>query len=574
MPRRTLLSPRMRSLCLFAALAAALIVPAVDGRPPARLSADQLRRLPVTGDGRRILTQHARLSEPFISPRPCPEIGCSGDGIQDFTDISYNVVAFDTIRVEVYIDTVEIVELPFRGTIQGIERRAPGDTITIPRFDGVIRGSSSSIALPDGQYHIIVRAYDDTNRVESDTLGLTIDRQRPVIRSVAPLAGITSYRNGETIVLTVEADAPGYTVTGNFAAIDTDPGDTQTIDLGNGRYELRHTLSSSNGKVDAANLLIPIRVTDRSGNFTNYNSLRLCLSNAPPRFLGARTVNAPEGAYRNESLIQIETTWDSPDTLLTILADFRGLDSAYDSTMYVTSRLSGNRYLSSYRLSEANIRPDGTYLVPITARDRGCGASPMTTIAIALDTQGGAQPAFEDPPAGVRSAGYTLRGTAEGSNRVIIVRNDVLVDTFAVDAEGRFAAAVTLVPGDNRFTAEGLDPAGNKTVRSPAVTIILVTGGFVSIPVPFRPGDILEVGASRAARGLRVEFWTLAGDLARVLTSDTANDVYRVAWDGRDAAGERLNSGPLIVIIRTDFVDGGGETERRAIVLTAGPGAP
>jgi hypothetical protein len=546
----------------------------VDGGPRKAgrrraFTTEELQRLPAADDGLRLLTRNARLSEMYISPPP------PGDAVQDETLIQYDIVAADSIRTYVSLDTAGwgLIDHPFRGVIQEFKLLPPGPHV-LP-FRGVIDNGENSEVRLDGRYGVIIRAIDDTGRVEVDTLSLVIDRARPVVHSVTPLGGRTSYRNGETIVLDMLADQPGYQVTANFSAIDTDPDSpTEILDLGDGHYEIRHTISEANTKVDGSGLLIQIRLVDLAANFSNYNVLRLCLSNEPPRLVSARTIDAPEGAYKNAALIQIETTWESSDTVLAIQADFRGLDTGYDSTMYVTSRLAGNRYHSTYRLSESNLKPDGTYLVPIVARDRGCGVSDVVNVSIALDTEAGTQPVLDAPPSGVRSPDYTVRGTATGSDRVLLIQNDALVDTFLTDSTGRFEAAVTLQPGTNRFTAEGLDPAGNKTTRSSPITVVYVTESFVTIPLPFRPGNAFQVGAAQPSRGVRIELWTLAGDLSRVLTDESARDVYTVTWDGRDEAGDRLNSGPLIAVIRTDFTDGSSITERRALVLTAGTGTP
>jgi len=581
MPRRTAaIPPMLRFLVVALVLGVPMIASIVDGQERKstrrrRLTTEEMRTRPAATDGLRLLLRNSKLSETYISPRGCPDSTCSGDGVQDFTIISYDIVAQDSLTMHVTLDTAAWgqIDQTFRGDIRGFELRAPGPTV-IP-FDGVIRYEATSEARLDGVYGVIIRAIDDTGRVEVDTLSLVIDRVEPIVQSVTPLGGRTSYRNGETIVLDLLADQADHHVTANFNNIDNDPtAPTEIYDLGNGHYEIRHTISEQNTKVDAADLLVRIRLTDLAGNETPYNALRLCLSNQPPVLLSARTLNAPEGAYKNESLIQIETTWQSSDTVLTVRADFKGLDTAYDSTRYVTTRLTGNRYHSSYRLSDANQKPDGSYLVPIVASDRGCGVSPMAFVTIVLDTESPPVPVFDAAPSGVREPAYTLRGTAAGSSRVLILQNEALVDTFLVDTAGRFEVPVTLVSGTNRFTAEGIDVAGNKTVRSVPVTIILVTDGYVTIPVPFRPGNAFQVGTDQPARGVRIELWTLGGDLARLLTDESTADVYTLTWDGRDQAGERLNSGPLIAIIRTDFTDGSSATEKRALVLTAGTSTP
>jgi hypothetical protein len=557
------LSCRIALAILLIALPAA-----AAGTPRRALSPEQLRLLPTAADGLRLLTRDAQMTEHAISPRACAD--CPVDGVQDATDISFHVVATDTIRAQIYV--VRASTGQFFGDVQRLTERAPGLTYTFAGFDAFFAGNPGNplddFALPDDDYQIIIRAYDDTNRVEADTLALEVDRVRPILSSLAFRDGRTSYRNGDTIVIDARLDREAYRVSANFSGIDSDTaGGTSFTDRGDGQYEIRHTISMTNMRPDAADSLVRIGFRDLAGNRLEFNALRPCLSNRPPTLVSIRTLNNPDGAYRAGDRIEVETVWDSDDTLLTMTPDFRGVDSNYDSVRVATARSPGNRYVSSYTLSDANTLTDGTYYVSVTARDRGCGVSPPALVPIVFDNEAGARPVLDALPNAVRTDRVTVGGTAPGSIRVDIRRNNTLVDTARVGEDGRFAKAVPLLAGNNSLIVEGFDSAGNKTTPSLAVTIFYVVEATLTIPAPFRPGSAFQVATARPASRVRIELWTLGGDLAAVLEDDTPRDLYTVAWNGADASGTRLNSGPLVALIRVEYTDGTDDVQKRAFVL-------
>lgn len=554
----------IHSIGVVALLLVGLLVSSTgETRSSTALSPEDLRRLPASNDGLRILIKDSALSESFISPRECEE--CSGDGVQDDTNISYRVVASDTIRVQVFI--VDAATEQYIGDIDRIEKKPPGTTQVIQNFDGILDGTVSFVMV-DGNYEVIIRAYDDTNRVETDTLSLVIDRLPPVITSATVRGGITTYRNNETIIIDMMADGPNYNFITNFGTIDSNPtGGTELLDRGNGSYEIRHTISDDNTLSDAANLVVPILVEDQAGNMTRYNALRFCLSNHPPRLISVATPDNPDGSYRNGELIIVESTWDSPDTLMSLSIDFSSLDSDYDPTMLKTARLEGNRYRSTYLLSETNTFPDGDYLIPLVALDRGCGSSGVTSVRIRIDTESGDKPVLDVQPSAVRSASLVVSGVANGSTQVDIRRNLSTVSTVPVAENGRFETTISLVLGTNSLVAVGRDNAGNQSEASSAISVTYLTSTYVDIPAPFRPGGTIQVGTDRTADRLRIELWTLGGDLARILTDETNQDVYSIKWDGTDGSGNRLNSGPLIALITVEYLDGTSHAEKLAMIL-------
>jgi hypothetical protein len=541
---------------------------AAAGTPRHALSPDELRLLPTAADGLRILTRDARLTVDAISPRSCAD--CPVDGVQDATDIAFHVVASDTIRAQIYV--VRTADGQFFGDIQRVTDRLPGLTYTYQGFDAFFVGNpevtTDDFALPDDAYSIIIRAYDDTNRVEADTLALEVDRVRPTLLSIGFRDGRTSYRDGETIVIDARLDRDRYQLRPDFSAIDSDTaGGSTTLDFGGGLYEIRHTISPGNSRPDAADNLLRISFLDLAGNRLEHNALRSCLSNGPPALLSIRTLNNPDGAYRIGDRIEVETTWDSADTLLTMRPDFKGLDSHFDSTRVATARSPGNRYVSSYTLSEANTLTDGVYYVSVVAHDRGCGRSAPALVAIELDNMAGTRPVIDPVPNAVRADRVTISGTSPGSIRVDIRRNNTLVDTARIGDGDRFTKSIPLVAGSNSVTVEGFDPAGNKTTPSLPSTVFYVAGASLTIPAPFRPGSTFQVATARPAARLRIELWTLGGDLAAVLEDDAPRDLYTIAWNGTDETGTRVNSGPLVALIRIDYADGTDEVQKRALVL-------
>lgn len=532
-------------------------------RPPGRVSDGWLLR-PADDEGPHIVLGDVTLTEPVISPEPQSQFS---HGVKDETTIRFSILSPDTVLLGIYVrggdQVVKAIQsfVPIRGI----------GAYSIP-FRGILFYPAATETLPDDNYDVVVRAVSlSLNRIEDDTLHLEIDRQSPVIRSLTVTNAAGGYRNGDTIEFEALLDRPENRIAANFSNVSSDTaGGTTVVDQGGGLYLVRHQISTANVRPDAASLTIPLTITDLGGNVTkDSNTLRVCLSNHPPRLVSIGAIDHDGTRYRNGDLVEIETAWDCPDTILTVEADFRSLDSRYNVANVTVTRETGNRYRLSYPISNDNQLGDGDYLVTVTARDRGCGASPVATFNVQLDNSAGETPVLDALPITTRSPNVTVSGAAAGSVRVDIKRSGAIIDTAHVTSSGRFRKVITLNPGSNALTVDGWDLAGNKSAVSLASTVYYVTGAAITLPAPFKAGNEFVIATSRTAERVRIRLWTLGGDLVAELEDEAARDLYRLAWNGQDDGGRRVNAGPLLSTIEIHYPDGRVDQERRALLLAA-----
>lgn len=536
------------------------------GRPGSAARAEAAardRRLSPADDGQRLLIRDVEAVPAHISPGTSPRS-------QDSTSISYLVVAPDTINVAIYLDEIvgdsltgQFVELQNPGT-----RRAPRGTPYIRVFNGYV----NEVPVADGTYQLTIRAADDTGRVEEERRPLEIDTVPPrLLTPIVEANGQSVFRNGDTIVLDARLDRPEYLVTADFSTLDSDldPALTTVFDHGDGRYTIHHRISPVNERNDGQARRVRLTFRDLAGNSLVDTSRLFCLSNAPPRLLSARYLPGEVPIYRNGGIVRIETAWASNAGPLTIAADFRSVDSRYDSTRVAVTERDDNVFELSYEIDPDNERPDRPdYRVRLLAHDIGCGTTMDTSLTIALDNARGDTPTLIEPVTATRLAVLSVPGRASGNASVIVRRGTVPLDTAAVAEDGRFTAVLSLVAGENALTAEAFDLAGNKSAAL-TFSIFRVTEAFLTLPARYEPADLIRVAPTRRADRLRMEFWTLGGDLVQVLEDSQGGELFDLSWDGRNRDGIRVNSGPLLALVHIDYPGGDSETLKRAFILVA-----
>ena len=176
-------------------------------------------------------------------------------------------------------------------------------------------------------------------------------------------------------------------------------------------------------------------------------------------------------------------------------------------------------------------------VITATATDVGSKISaPSDPVTITLDMEAPNAPMITEPAdrqvnqAGVNQAGFILRGTAALGTTVELFRDDTSLGMTGLVTADTWVIRVTLVLGDNVITAKAIDPAGNLSAASNAVTITLdrTKPGkpFITPPnntsvntAPFMLSGTAEAGAS-------VQLWR-AGS---AISGATATATTRGAW--------------------------------------------
>ncbi len=416
-------------------------------------------------------------------------------------------------------------------------------------------------------------------------LSLALDRTAPVFKNFrAPNA----VRNGQVVSFSVVYDAPGYDLSVDLSALDSnfDPATSSVAvaDSGNGAYGIRYAVSSDNTREDGNNKIVPVTAVDAAGNRTVTASLvRVCLSNQPPRLASASLVDN-QGPFRNGETIQLLTAWtdgrwDSSHPL-DVTADFSQVDTKFDPSKVIrkSQGAAGGqaRFEFDYKIVSA---PDQSGNSPpqediyATARDNaelGCGSTTAKALSVVLDNLVPLVPALSAPVSVTRSPTITLTVKPDPSDEDVILavisRGTTVLDSVAA-TDGIFTDTVNLLGGENKFTAVVVDATGNASKPSKELDVFLVENDFLQIPGPFTPGDAFFLGLVEPARSVTLRIYDLDGvEVARL--EGESGDSFHLQWNGLDSGGSLVSSGPYIAALQVQPEQGASFWVRKPFVFS------
>ena len=131
--------------------------------------------------------------------------------------------------------------------------------------------------------------------------------------------------------------------------------------------------------------------------------------------------------------------------------------------------VTGKNFTLIYSLTE------GANILDIEAADRA-GNTGSASVTGTFDSTPPVTPEFTTVPSPTKMGSVTLRGNTEAGAAVKIFAGATLLGTVSADPQGSFVLSdVTLVEGDNSFTATATDLAGNESAASQPLVIVLDT---------------------------------------------------------------------------------------------------
>jgi hypothetical protein len=420
------------------------------------------------------------------------------------------------------------------------------------------REDADSLVVP-------ITAWDAAGNATTDSSLLVSLHNVPVPLGSELADSAQVLHNGDEMVILSRWDRPGLLLEVDVSELDdgTDAQGPVVGDLGDGTYQISYWISTDNTRPDGG--AIPIRITacTRFGDCFTDESLTVCLSNHPPvhletRLLSERTV------FKNLDTLKIETRWASPAGLeLEVGADFHGVSTVYDDGDEQVIQTADSTFLVVYVIPTANATPDrDSILVPVYARDSGCGATEIRELWVSLDnTPPDLVPTLDPLPATTTQGELAVSGTAPGVPQVGIYRDEELAAVAAVDSSGAFSATIALVPGPQEITARSWDLAGNASDPSSPQRVVWVEGPALEIPKPFRPGDRFLLADPGGWDRLRLRILNLEGDLVRDWDLSGVGRYVELSWDGRNGDGQRVHTGPYVLELEAWATDGGHRRE-------------
>ncbi|HEX6791305.1 MAG TPA: hypothetical protein VF247_08355 [Candidatus Krumholzibacteria bacterium] len=187
-----------------------------------------------------------------------------------------------------------------------------------------------------------------------------------------------------------------------------------------------------------------------------------------------------------------------------------------------------------------------------------------------------APPVLEPFDGGTHTSSYLVEGTVDTlrlDSKVLILRNDVVIDSAATVKTKSFSVRIPLLPGKNTITAVRvavIDSVLQVSPPSNAVHVNFVETETFFIPVPFPPGGSFDLNPGREASGATLRVYDMVGDEVARFENRTPRSYYSFIWDGLNGGSEAVRRGPLIAVAVIDYPDGTHDVRRRAFLFDPG----
>jgi len=307
-------------------------------------------------------------------------------------------------------------------TVNGLAARTAGTAWTLDGF-----------ALQEGNNTLLIEARDAAGNKGSATLTVTLDTVSPVFTITAPMDG--SYFRTPVIAVagSVSETVPGVTVNGRAASV------------------IGKNFSLSDLALNEGVNLIQLATQDSAGN-PGSATVSVILDTVAP----VVTFSFPTGnALLRTPQVTVSGTVSEP------------VQSLIVNGQPVT--VAGLQFSTLVTLNE------GQGDIGATAIDRA-GNSGTTTIHVTIDSVPPTAPILDAPPTPTNNPAVVIAGRSEAGSEVTLNRDGILIGTVTADVTGRFSfPPMTLLEGANGFSARARDAAGNVSLPSLPLTIILDT---------------------------------------------------------------------------------------------------
>jgi hypothetical protein len=294
--------------------------------------------------------------------------------------------------------------------------------------------------LQEGTNTLLVEARDPAGNKGSTSATVVLDTIPPVVAITAPVDGLYTNIVQVTVSGTVNEEVTSVTVNGTSATLNA--GSTPVANT---------TFTTTLTLVEGINSIV-VTAVDKAGN-TGTATINVTLDTIAPQIA---VIGPADGALLNNGQITFGGSAAEPVTQVTVngIAAQAGSNGGY--TLPVTL-------------------VEGSNTLIVTATDRA-GNRSTSTITVNLDSIAPSAPLLNPIVTPTRFATTTVSGQAEANSTVKLFNNGVLIATLTADSAGLLTVAnIILTEGNNAFTAEAVDKAGNSSPASAPLTVTLDT---------------------------------------------------------------------------------------------------
>jgi hypothetical protein len=316
--------------------------------------------------------------------------------------------------------------------------------VSVNGIPAVMEGGAfkAKVDIVEGKNTILAEAVDSFGNSGSYCIAVILDSTQPAI-------AITSHPpnsliNTKAVTLSGIADKKAKSVTMTASA----GGRTVPIpvEVTEGSFTAKKVMLEEGPNT------ITARAVSLAGN-AGSSTVKITVDTTPP----AIAITSPSNmTMTNKKMITVIGTVDDPTAMVEV----------NNSPVQVAK---GTFSLTNMNLSEGN------NLITATAVDQAGNRAPPAAVTVVLKTTPPAAPVFDKLPSSTRRSSVTVTGTAEQGSQVEIFVNNRSQGAVRTDGKGAFSLKVTLIAGNNAFTAVTTDSVGNVSAPSYVLNVYLDT---------------------------------------------------------------------------------------------------
>lgn len=295
-------------------------------------------------------------------------------------------------------------------------------------------------------------------------------------------------------------------------------------------------------------------------------------------------VFSPNGdGIRDRTVIQWTITGNAAARLkLTIAVSGRPLGSAVARYFDLGARPLGPDSLAwDGKDSLGVLVPDTLYAIQLDQLNAGGDTLfANARVTVQLDVTAPIVPTMDARDTTVTASAFTLAGGAAQADSVVLFKDGVRVDTTATQSvPAVYSFPIVLAEGDNRFSVQSFDRAGNQSPQTTQVDIYYLNAADVGLvkatPSFFSPnGDgiadsthaVFTLDASTNELRVAVKRGNipvpnspdLTEPVAVIYDAPAPPGSYTFAWDGRDSAGTIAPDGQYLFAVQAESLSAGG----------------
>lgn len=507
---------------------------------------------PNAGRAQGALLTHVDIAGNTISP--------DGDGYQDTLHVTYTLA--DTAwSVSAYILTTDFPQTIVDNLLIDTAMSAGNHTLS---WDG---RTFAGVPASEGTYSLLVQAFNGAHD-DSVFKSVFIDLTPPSVSITRVEPGIFA----PDIITKVPLLVVDFTVSDSppehedqIRIIIEDPDGEELTTLspdslftGNGDY----TVTWDGDEIAADGLYRIVIIVDDNGGYSGSDWSRLNVDNEKPTL---KTVSPDNGVTLSvipDSLTG--WTWDRNG----INADSLRFSFSGEAFDPITSTsFSGDTLYFSVPLADS-VTIEQQYIILLQSQDV-VGRETQISYRITFDSTAPPPPVLAQPiESTVRKPSYVLTGSVPEEPDILrLYRNSILIDSLTGLIPENLSHEVSLTPGENTFSALSVDDAGNTSPLSNTVTITFDNAAGLFIPQPFHPDDEFQLNLAREARSIELRIFDLSGNLVAAIEDTPVQTAVTISWNGLNGDDKSLERGPLVLVARIQYLDGGTETQRELFLF-------